>query len=87
MSAYYSENTLSESTAVVSSTDGFLNMLIMEQRRVNVFLTSGIKLQGHLIADGDNCLILKGFTHSDHSISQLIYKHSISTVMPAIAVD
>jgi host factor-I protein len=57
--------------------DPFLNALRREKVPVTVFLVNGIKLQG-VIASFDNyCLMLK------NSVTQLVFKHAISTVMPS----
>ncbi|MBF0426596.1 MAG: RNA chaperone Hfq [Magnetococcales bacterium] len=57
--------------------DPFLNTLRREKVPVTVFLVNGIKLQG-VIASFDNyCLMLK------NSVTQLVFKHAISTVMPS----
>ena len=48
---------------------------------VCVFLTNGVKLTGNLIKSDDECLTL---TTSGGDI-QLVYKHAISTVLPAFA--
>ena len=57
--------------------DEFLEGLI--DNRVCVFLTNGVKLTGNLIKSDDECLTL---TTSNGNI-QLVYKHAISTVLPA----
>ena len=57
--------------------DTFLNSVRKAHVSVTVFLVSGVKLQG-VIAWFDNfCLLLK----RDQQV-QLVYKHSISTIMP-----
>ncbi len=57
--------------------DPFLNALRRENVPVTVFLVNGIKLQG-VIASFDNyCLMFK------NSVTQLVFKHAISTVMPS----
>ena len=56
----------------------FLNQLRKEKSSVTVFLINGVKLQG-LITWFDNfSILLKRDTHI-----QLVYKHSISTIMPS----
>ena len=62
--------------------DTFLTELKTKEISVTVFLVNGVKLQGIITWFDDNTLLLRrdGFT-------QLIYKHSISTVMPSTPVD
>jgi host factor-I protein len=57
--------------------DPFLNALRKERIPVSVFLVNGIKLQGQ-IESFDNFVVLLR-----NSVSQMIYKHAISTVVPA----
>lgn len=60
----------------------FLSELKNKEISVTVFLVNGVKLQGIITWFDDNTILLRrdGFT-------QLIYKHSISTVMPSSPVD
>jgi len=58
--------------------DTFLNTVRKTKTPVTVFLVNGVKLQG-VITWFDNFSIL---LRRDHH-SQLVYKHAISTVMPA----
>ena len=62
----------------------FLNKVRKEKLSVTIFLIHGVKLQG-IITWFDNFSIL--LKREDHV--QLIYKHSISTIMPdsKIALD
>lgn len=60
--------------------DPFLNALRRERVPVSVFLVNGIKLQGQ-IESFDNFVVLLR-----NSVSQMIYKHAISTVVPARSV-
>ena len=55
----------------------FLNRVRQGHSSVTVFLTNGVKLSGNMTWSDDNCLAL-----SRDGITQLIYKHAISTVMP-----
>lgn len=57
--------------------DPFLNALRRERVPVSIFLVNGIKLQGQ-IESFDNFVVLLR-----NSVSQMIYKHAISTVVPA----
>ena len=62
--------------------DIFLNNLRKDKTPVTMFLVKGVKLQG-IITWFDNFSVL---LRRDGQ-SQLIYKHAISTVMPAHPVD
>ena len=57
--------------------DPFLNALRKEHVPVSVFLVNGIKLQGTIESFDQFVMLLKSHT------SQIIYKHAISTVVPA----
>ena len=62
--------------------DVFLNHVRKNKTPVTVFLVNGVKLQG-VIAWFDNfCVLLRRDGHS-----QLVYKHAISTVMPAVSIQ
>ena len=62
--------------------NSFLTELKNKEVSVTVFLVNGVKLQGIITWFDDDTLLLRrdGYT-------QLIYKHSISTVMPSTPVD
>jgi len=62
--------------------DLFLNALRRSKTPVTMFLVKGVKLQG-IVTWFDNFSVL---LRRDGQ-SQLIYKHAISTIMPAGAVD
>lgn len=55
----------------------FLNALRRERVPVSVYLVNGIKLQGQVESFDQFVVLLK------NSVSQMIYKHAISTVVPA----
>ncbi len=57
--------------------DPFLNALRKERIPVSVFLVNGIKLQGQIESFDQFVVLLK------NNVSQMIYKHAISTVVPA----
>lgn len=57
--------------------DPFLNTLRREKVPVTVFLVNGIKLQGVITSFDNYCLLLK------NSVTQLVFKHAVSTVMPS----
>ena len=57
--------------------DPFLNALRRERVPVSVFLVNGIKLQGTIESFDQFVVLLRS------TVSQMIYKHAISTVVPA----
>jgi host factor-I protein len=61
--------------------DVFLNHVRKNKVPVTAFLINGIKLQGVITSFDNFCLLLR----RDDQV-QLIYKHAVSTVMPAAAV-
>ena len=60
--------------------DPFLNILRKERIPVSVYLVNGIKLQGQIESFDSFVVLLR------NSISQMIYKHAISTIVPMRAV-
>lgn len=57
--------------------DPYLNILRKERVPVSIFLVNGIKLQGQIESFDQFVVLLK------NSVSQMIYKHAISTVVPS----
>ena len=57
--------------------DPFLNTLRKERIPVSIYLVNGIKLQGQIDSFDQFVVLLK------NSVSQMVYKHAISTVVPA----
>lgn len=57
--------------------DPFLNALRKERVQVSIYLVNGIKLQGQVESFDQFVVLLK------NSVSQLVYKHAISTIVPA----
>ena len=55
----------------------FLNALRRERVPVSIYLVNGIKLQGQIDSFDQFVVLLK------NSVNQMIYKHAISTVVPA----
>lgn len=55
----------------------FLNALRKERIPVSIYLVNGIKLQGQIESFDQFVVLLK------NSVSQMVYKHAISTVVPA----
>lgn len=56
--------------------DPFLNTLRKEHVPVSIYLVNGIKLQGHIDSFDQYVVLLK------NSVTQMVYKHAISTVVP-----
>jgi len=57
--------------------DPFLNALRKERIPVSIFLVNGIKLQGQIESFDQYVVLLR------NAVSQMVYKHAISTVVPA----
>ena len=57
--------------------DHYRNALRKERIPVSIFLVNGIKLQGHIESFDQFVILLK------NSVSQMVYKHAVSTVVPA----
>ena len=55
--------------------DPFLNTLRKERIPVSIYLVNGIKLQGQIDSFDQFVVLLK------NSVSQMVYKHAISTVV------
>ena len=55
----------------------YLNALRKERTPVSIYLVNGIKLQGQIESFDQFVVLLR------NSVSQMIYKHAISTVVPA----
>ncbi len=62
--------------------DVFLNHVRKNKLPVTVFLVNGVKLQGVISWFDNFCVLLRRDGHV-----QLVYKHAISTVMPAQPVQ
>lgn len=58
----------------------FLNILRKERVPVSIFLVNGIKLQGRIESFDQFVVLLR------NSVSQMIYKHAISTIVPVRSV-
>jgi host factor-I protein len=57
--------------------DPFLNALRKERIPVSIYLVNGIKLQGQIDSFDQFVVLLR------NSVSQMVYKHAISTVVPS----
>lgn len=62
--------------------DKFLNTVRKEKASVTVFLVNGVKLQGVITWFDSFSILLKREQHV-----QLIYKHAVSTIMPASQIN
>ncbi|MEK9532605.1 MAG: RNA chaperone Hfq [Alphaproteobacteria bacterium] len=62
--------------------DVFLNTARRQHISVTLFLVNGVKLQGLITWFDNYSILLKRDGHM-----QLIYKHAVSTIMPATAID
>ena len=62
--------------------DVFLNHVRKAKTHVTVFLVNRVKLQGFISGFDNFCVLLRRDGHI-----QLVYKHAISTVMPAQPVQ
>ena len=60
----------------------FLNQIRKEKLSVTIFLINGVKLQGIITWFDNFSILLKRDTHI-----QLVYKHSMSTIMPSTTVS
>ena len=56
--------------------DPYLNALRKERVQVSIYLVNGIKLQGQIESFDQFVVLLK------NTVSQMVYKHAISTVVP-----
>jgi host factor-I protein len=61
--------------------DPFLNTLRREHVPVSIYLVNGIKLQGQIESFDQYVVLLK------NTVTQMVYKHAISTVVPARPVN
>lgn len=61
--------------------DPFLNALRREHVPVSIYLVNGIKLQGQIDSFDQFVILLK------NTVSQIVYKHAISTVVPSRPVS
>ena len=57
--------------------DPYLNVLRKERIPVSIYLVNGIKLQGQVESFDQFVVLLK------NTVSQMVYKHAISTIVPS----
>ncbi len=60
--------------------DSFLKALKDSHESVSIFLVNGIKLHGIVDAYDEQVILLK------NAVTQMVFKHAISTVVPARSV-
>ncbi|MBA2648624.1 MAG: RNA chaperone Hfq [Legionella sp.] len=61
--------------------DHFLSALCKEKVSVSIFLVNGIKLHGVVDSYDQHVVMLK------NSITQMVYKHAISTIVPGHMIN
>jgi len=57
--------------------DPYLNALRKERISVSIYLVNGVKLQGRIDSFDQFVVLLRS------SVTQIVYKHAISTIVPA----
>lgn len=62
--------------------DVFLNTCRKDKKPVTVYLVNGVKLQGVISGFDNFSVVLKR-----NQMAQLVYKHSIATVVPSVPVN
>ena len=60
--------------------DPFLNILRREHVPVSIYLVNGIKLQGQIESFDQYVVLLR------NTVTQMVYKHAISTIVPGRSV-
>ena len=61
--------------------DPFLNSLRKEHIPVSIYLVNGIKLQGQIESFDKYVILMR------NTVTQMVYKHAISTVVPTRSVS
>ena len=61
--------------------DPFLNILRKDRIPVSIYLVNGIKLQGQIESFDQYVVLLR------NTVTQMVYKHAIRTVVPTRAVN
>ena len=69
------------SARITTLQDPFLNALRKERIQVSIYLVNGIKLQGVVESFDQYVILLR------NTITQMVYKHAISTIVPAKGVS
>jgi host factor-I protein len=76
---YNTENIVSNKGQLLQ--DPFLNILRREHVPVSIYLVNGIKLQGQIESFDQYVVLLR------NTVTQMVYKHAISTIVPGRAVN
>ena len=61
--------------------DPFLNTLRREHVPVSIYLVNGLKLQGQIESFDQYVVLLR------NTVTQMVYKHAISTIVPGRTVN
>ena len=61
--------------------DPFLNILRRDRIPVSIYLVNGLKLQGQVESFDQYVVLLR------NTVTQMVYKHAISTVVPTRSVN
>lgn len=77
-----SEKTVSNNNNKQNLQDSFLNAVRKARTPLTIFLVNGVKLQGVVSWFDNFCVLLRR-----DGQAQLVYKHAISTIMPAVPVQ
>jgi host factor-I protein len=72
---------MSTTTKGQSLQDPFLNLLRKDRVPVSIYLINGIKLQGQIESFDQYVILLR------NSVTQMVYKHAVSTVVPSRLVS
>ena len=75
------ENIVSNNNKGQLLQDPFLNQLRREHVPVSIYLVNGIKLQGQIESFDQYVVLLR------NTVTQMVYKHAISTIVPGRAVN
>jgi host factor-I protein len=67
-----------ETKTITSLQDTFLDILCKDRMPLSIYLSNGIRLMGQIDAFDAYVIVL-----TDGGISQMIYKHAISTIVPS----
>ena len=79
LTTFNTENIVNNKSQLLQ--DPFLNALRREHVPVSVYLVNGIKLQGQIESFDQYVVLLR------NTVTQMVYKHAISTIVPGRAVN
>jgi host factor-I protein len=79
LTTFNTENIVNNKSQLLQ--DPFLNALRREHIPVAVYLVNGIKLQGQIESFDQYVVLLR------NTVTQMVYKHAISTIVPGRAVN